>query len=86
MADLSGFTTDMLIQAHKLTAVPSVMIEYVAMMLTLFICGLFIARRSGKFWSIFFLTAVVGAIVAFGIATMPNVVQAIADLFARTTA
>lgn len=79
MVDPIALSQDMLQQAHELTALPAVWMQYVVMMVTLFLCGLFIARRSGKFWAIFALTGIVGAICAFGIGQMPNVVQAVKD-------
>lgn len=71
-----------LVEAHNATAIPSVIILYVVMVATLLLGGIFVARKSEKFWNVFFLTVVVGGIAAWGISNMPNVVQVVAQFFA----
>lgn len=81
MASIQDFSQEFLLQAHQVAATPSVILLYFIMIGILFVCGLFIARSSAKFWSIFALVAILGAIATYGIIMMPNAVQFIASFF-----
>ena len=69
-------------QAHVITAIPAIWIMYSFMVLVSLIAGSFMARRSPKYWSIFFLLVILGAIFATILSLMPNTVQSIANIFA----
>ena len=83
MVDTSQFTGVLLEQAHKAVGVPAAFTMYVAIVLILLVAGIFIAGRSGKFWAIFFIVLIGGAIVLVGVVNMPNAVQAIAGIVQR---
>lgn len=72
---------EMLLQAHRATAVPSAIILFAGMMLVIFLFGIAQkdVRTSETFWMLFFLVLVVGGILLTWILFSPNSVQALVE-------
>lgn len=66
---------------HDSAAKPAILILYISIMAVFLIGGLFLARKSPKYWAIFFLVLVLGGIITTFLVLSPNSVQFIYTYF-----
>jgi len=71
-----------ILEAHQVTAVPALIILFIAMLLIFLIVGLVVVKQSRhKVMLIWGVSAVFGVLILLALCFMPNLTQTMADFF-----
>lgn len=71
-----------IVEAHKLTAIPSLIILYIFTIFLFLIIGLIMAPNSRpKFWQIWFISVILSLVILLILIFLPNVMQRIISFF-----